>query len=81
VAGAALNFDVVYWVETADFIRYMDIQQEIYLQMIERFQQDGIELAFPAQALFMHDAREAREAREARPDAAPGAAPLPASAP
>jgi small-conductance mechanosensitive channel len=79
VAGAALNFDVVYWVETADFIRYMDIQQEIYLQMIERFQQDGIELAFPAQALFMHDAREARS--EAGPDAAPGAAPLPASAP
>lgn len=61
VAGPALNIDVVYWIETADFIRFMDVQQEVYLQMIERFKADGIELAFPAQALFVHDARQPQE--------------------
>jgi small-conductance mechanosensitive channel len=59
VAAPALNIDVVYWIETADFIRFMDVQQEVYLQMIERFKADGIELAFPAQALYVHDARQA----------------------
>jgi small-conductance mechanosensitive channel len=49
----------VYWVETADFNRYMDIQQEIYLQLMDRFTALEIEFAFPTQRLHLHDAREA----------------------
>jgi small-conductance mechanosensitive channel len=49
----------VYWVETADFNRYMDIQQEIYLQLMDRFAALEIEFAFPTQRLHVHDAREA----------------------
>jgi small-conductance mechanosensitive channel len=48
----------VYWVETADFNRYMDIQQEIYLQLMDRFAALEIEFAFPTQRLHLHDARE-----------------------
>lgn len=58
MAAPALNFDVVYWVETADYNRYMDIQQEILLQLIDRFAALEIAFAFPGQAVFMHDARE-----------------------
>jgi small-conductance mechanosensitive channel len=57
MAASSLNFDVVYWVETADFNRYMDIQQEIYLQIMDRFAAEGIEFAFPTQTLYMHDVR------------------------
>jgi small-conductance mechanosensitive channel len=46
-------------VETADFNRYMDIQQEIYLQIMDRFAALGIEFAFPTQTLYMRDARDA----------------------
>jgi len=62
MAASSLNFDVVYWVETADFVRYMDIQQEIYLQIMDRFAAEGIEFAFPTQTLHLHDARGAEAA-------------------
>jgi small-conductance mechanosensitive channel len=58
MAASSLNFDVVYWVETADYNRYMDIQQEIYLQIMDRFAALGIEFAFPTQTLHLRDARE-----------------------
>jgi len=57
MVAPSLNFDVVYWVETADFNRYMDIQQEIYLQLMDRFAALEIEFAFPTQRLHLHDAR------------------------
>ena len=57
MAASSLNFDVVYWVETADFNRYMDIQQEIYLQIMDRFAAQEIEFAFPTQTLHLHDTR------------------------
>jgi small-conductance mechanosensitive channel len=59
MAASSLNFDVVYWVETADFNRHMDILQEIYLQIMDRFAAEGIEFAFPTQTLHVHDARAA----------------------
>ena len=70
MAASSLNFDVVYWVETADFNVYMNIQQEIYLQIMDRFAAEGIEFAFPTQTLYMHDVR-APEA--VAPPAAPAA--------
>jgi small-conductance mechanosensitive channel len=70
MAASSLNFDVVYWVETADFNRYMDIQQEIYLQIMDRFAAEGIEFAFPTQTLYMH---EVRAPDAAAPPAAPAA--------
>lgn len=70
MAASSLNFDVVYWVETADFNVYMNIQQEIYLQIMDRFAAEGIEFAFPTQTLYMRDVR-APEA--VAPPAAPAA--------
>jgi len=57
MAAPALNFDVVYWVETADYVRYMDIQQEIWLQLMDRLAALEVEFAFPTQRLHVHDAR------------------------
>lgn len=55
MTGSSLNFEVVYWVETADYVRFMDIQQEIYLQLIDRFKALEIEFAFPSQTLYLRD--------------------------
>jgi small-conductance mechanosensitive channel len=33
----------------------MDIQQEIYLQLVDRFKEHEIELAFPSQTLYLRD--------------------------
>jgi small-conductance mechanosensitive channel len=75
---SSMNFELVYWVETPDFNRHMDIQQEILLQLIDRFAEQGIEFAFPTQTLHVHDARDL--AAQERAGAMPverGPAPLP----
>jgi small-conductance mechanosensitive channel len=36
-----------------DYNRYMDTQQAINLDVLERFQQEGIEFAYPTQTLHL----------------------------
>jgi small-conductance mechanosensitive channel len=50
---SALMFEVVYYVLTSDYNRYMDIQQEINLKIKEEFEQRKIEFAYPTQTLFI----------------------------
>jgi small-conductance mechanosensitive channel len=49
----ALLFESVYYVQGPDYNLYMDIQQAINLQIHERFEQEGIEFAYPTQTLFV----------------------------
>lgn len=42
-----LTFEVVYFVLDADYNKYMDIQQEINLQLMEQLEQQQIRFAFP----------------------------------
>lgn len=53
-SGTAMNFEVIYWVETADYIRFMDVQQEIALQMLDRFRAMDVALAVPIQVTRVH---------------------------
>ncbi|HPE67874.1 MAG TPA: mechanosensitive ion channel family protein [Thermotogota bacterium] len=48
----SLNFDVVYYVEDADYRHFMDIQQQINLEMKEKVEALGAEFAFPTQTIF-----------------------------
>lgn len=52
-ADFSLNFESVYYVLSADYNQYMDIQQSIYLAIHERFEEEGIEFAYPTQTLFV----------------------------
>src|SRR3989338_4106832 len=49
----SLNYEVVYYVETSDYNKYMDIQEEINLGIKEAFEKEGIEFAFPTQTLHI----------------------------
>jgi len=49
----ALTFETVFYVMSADYNIYMDIQQAIYFDIHERFEQEGIEFAYPTQTLFV----------------------------
>jgi small-conductance mechanosensitive channel len=53
VGASAMNFEAVYFYGSPDFNAFMDVQQEIYLQMVERFAAEGIEFAYPTQTLRM----------------------------
>lgn len=57
----ALNFEVVYYVESADYRTYMDMQQEIYLRLLATLEQRGIALALPVQTVHLETGTQAVE--------------------
>jgi len=50
----SLNFDVVYYLNTQDYAKYKDTQQEINFRIKEEFEKEGIEMAFPTQTIFLN---------------------------
>lgn len=51
-ADSALLFEVVYYVETADYTKYLDIQQEFNFALMAKFAEVGIEFAYPTQTIY-----------------------------
>ena len=49
----ALNFETVYWVETPVYLDFMNATQSINLKIKRRFEQEGIEFAYPTQTIFV----------------------------
>ena len=49
----SLDFESVYYISGPDYNLYMNIQEQINLQIRERFLQEGIEFAYPTQTLFL----------------------------
>ncbi|MEM7436711.1 MAG: mechanosensitive ion channel family protein [Myxococcota bacterium] len=50
---SSLDFETVYYVESPDYNAYMDIQQAINLELFRRFEELGIEFAYPTRTLFV----------------------------
>ncbi len=50
----SLKFEVVYYVTTSDYVKYMDSQQEINFGIKKAFEQEGIQMAFPTQTIFLN---------------------------
>lgn len=48
-----LIFEVVYLITTRDYAVYMDVQQEINFAIVEAFEKEGIEMAYPTQTLYL----------------------------
>lgn len=68
----SLNYEIVYYVLSPDFALYMDVQQAINLAIHERFEQLGVEFAFPTQTLYVQKIGD-RTSDEASPDDSQGA--------
>ena len=49
----SLNFETVYYVLSPDYPVYMDIQQDINLKLFRKFEEEGIEFAYPTQTVFV----------------------------
>jgi small-conductance mechanosensitive channel len=50
---SALEFEVVYYVLAPDYSRYMDIQESINLALFRRFEEEGVEFAYPTRTLYL----------------------------
>ncbi len=51
----SLNYEIVYYVLTADYDRYMQINEQINLAIKEGFEQLGVSFAFPTTSIQMQD--------------------------
>ena len=56
--SSSLDFELVYFVPSNDYIQAMEAQQRINLDIVQRFAQERIEFAFPTQTLHVHSALE-----------------------
>ena len=52
-ADSSLNFELVYYIDTRDYVVAMDAQQYINLGIMKLFEQNGIEFAFPTQTIYV----------------------------
>ena len=50
---SSLNFETVYFVESADYRQHMDILQTVNLSIYRSFEAEGLEFAYPTQTLFV----------------------------
>jgi small-conductance mechanosensitive channel len=50
----SLNFEIIYYLKTKDYVKYRDTQQEINFSIKEAFEKEGIEMAFPTQTIFLN---------------------------
>ncbi|MBU1043413.1 MAG: mechanosensitive ion channel family protein [Candidatus Omnitrophica bacterium] len=50
----SLNIEIVYYALTPDYNKYMDIQQQINLAIMQEFKKEKIEFAYPTQTVFLN---------------------------
>ena len=50
---SALVFEVVFFVLAPDYMSWMELQQAINLEIVRRFEEHGIEFAYPTRTLFL----------------------------
>lgn len=55
---SSLDYEVVYYVDSSEYLDYMNIQQEINLRIVEEFAARGISMAYPTRTLHMAAAKE-----------------------
>lgn len=58
----AVEYECVYYVNSPDYTQYMDIQQQVNLDIHAQFEEAGIEFAYPTQTLVLQRAAR-RDAR------------------
>lgn len=49
----SLNYEVVYYVLSPDYNKYMDTNQNIHLGIVKAFASEGIEMAFPTKTVYL----------------------------
>jgi small-conductance mechanosensitive channel len=54
----SLIFEIAYYVDQQDYAVYMDKQQKINLGIMERFQKEKIEFAYPTQSIIVEKAKK-----------------------
>ncbi|MDX9872494.1 MAG: mechanosensitive ion channel family protein [Clostridia bacterium] len=57
----SLDFEAVYYINSNEYNKYMDIQQAVNYRLKEEFERRGIKFAYPTQALLNKQAEETQD--------------------
>lgn len=49
----SLNYEIVYYVASREYVKYVNTQQSINFALKEKFEEEGIEFAYPTQTIFV----------------------------
>lgn len=49
----SINFEFVYFIESSDYVLYMDRKQQVNLEVFKAFEDRGIEFAYPTQTVIV----------------------------
>ena len=49
----SLSYEVLYFIDNSDYKIYLDIQQNIFLEIMDAFSKQGIDFAFPGQTFIL----------------------------
>lgn len=63
---SSLDFEVVYFVTSADYVVFMDTQERVNLEILRQLTALGIEFAYPTQTIYSHPADPPTAPRAAR---------------
>ncbi|MEX0652146.1 MAG: mechanosensitive ion channel family protein [Candidatus Paceibacterota bacterium] len=53
LASSALDYEVVYYIPTREYIDYVDLQEELNIKLLESFKKEKIEFAYPTQTVHL----------------------------
>lgn len=52
-ADSSLNYEISFYVESSEYQVFLDVQQEVSMQIMEVFAKEGIDFAYPTQTLYI----------------------------
>ena len=50
---SSLSFELVYYIDSPDYLYYMEANQKINLEIYKKFNKEKIEFAYPTQTVFV----------------------------
>jgi small-conductance mechanosensitive channel len=53
IGDSSFDFEIVYYMQTPDYSKYLNTQEKINFAIVEAFQKEGIEMPFPTQTIFL----------------------------
>ncbi|MGE0632683.1 MAG: mechanosensitive ion channel family protein [Pseudobdellovibrionaceae bacterium] len=51
--ASSLDFEFVFYVNDPEYNVYMDLQEEVLMDLFKKFRQEGVEFAFPSRSVFI----------------------------
>lgn len=52
LADSSINFEIVYYILTTDYVEYMDVKQAVLFDILYKFRDKKVDFAYPTQTLY-----------------------------